>query len=108
MKNAIERIISLSQQDDVSALVMLAKLTEEVGELAEAVLYDSGYNQHKKMKEPTISEVADVIQVALAVLTKSYPGNTPEMLAKSLSVHLERKTDKWQAILNHQNELTKK
>ena len=63
-------------------LMLLCKLTEECGELAEAVLVERGFKPHKTLKpEAAIAEAADVLMCVLLLLGRLYPELTPEELA---------------------------
>lgn len=77
----------------------MVKLTEETGELAEAVNYHLGLLQHKTMKEPIEGEVADVIITALDVLRKAYEDLSDEEVLELLKVQLLLKSQKWEAVL---------
>lgn len=51
------------------------------------------------MKEPAIGEAADVIQNVICVLGVLYPDKTPHELFAELTNWLDKKTDKWEAVL---------
>ncbi len=74
----ITKIIELSDRVQVSSLVRHAKLVEESGEFAEALLHHLGYLPHKTMKEPIEGEVADIIICALDILRSLYSGMSAE------------------------------
>lgn len=73
------------------------KLQEEVGELAEAALYETGYNQHKtKPDEDTFGEGADVILCVVDVLSRLHPSLTPRQVHDALGLALDKKYRKWE------------
>lgn len=73
-------------------LMLLCKLTEECGELAEAVLVEQGFKPHKTLgPEAAIAEAADVLLCILLVLSRLYPGLTPEQLSARLSQRTDDK-----------------
>lgn len=79
-------------------LMLLCKLTEECGELAEAVLVERGFKPHKKLEpEAAIAEAADVLLCMLLVLSRLYPGLTPEQLATRLSQRADEKLARYVA-----------
>lgn len=79
-------------------LMLLCKLTEECGELAEAVLVERGFKPHKTLEpEAAIAEAADVLLCILLVLSRLYPGLTPEQLATRLSQQADHKLARYVA-----------
>ena len=79
-------------------LMLLCKLTEECGELAEAVLVERGFKPHKTLEpEAAIAEAADVLLCMLLVLSRLYPGLTPEQLAARLSQQADHKLARYVA-----------
>lgn len=99
MKELINTALDISRDDHKPTLFKLAKLQEEGGELAEAVLHHEGFLPHKTMKEPLVGEVADVILVALDILRACHPDMNNEELISLLSYQLELKSKKWRKIL---------
>ena len=96
MLTIFPRLIEMSRRDPLPLANMMVKLTEESGELAEAVNFHEGYLPNKTMKEPLEGEVADVINCAVAVLVKARPNLTDAELLTLLEAALRRKTDKWE------------
>lgn len=80
------------------------KLMEEVGELAEALLYEDGLLPHKApLKEPSVGEAADIILMVMQVLANHYKISPKELLVL-LKCHLETKLTKWNdKVLNHES-----
>ena len=94
-------LIELTQKNEsMPAIALVAKLAEEMGEFAEAVLKEEGYLQHKELKEDPIHEAADVINVLLAVLAQLYPGRNPRYLTEELYNALCDKGEKYERVLN--------
>ena len=96
MKIIFTRIAKLGRKDPKPLWALGLKIGEESGELLEALNHSLGMLPHKKMKEPLMGEVADVIQVALAIAAKAYPKLTMAELLKQLEHQLVIKTDKWE------------
>jgi hypothetical protein len=95
----IHRIFNLALCDTKSIEAMGLKLFEEGGELAEAINHKIGNLPHKTMKEPLVGEVADVINCALSIYVKAYPGFTTEQLYVMLCAQLHLKSNKWASII---------
>lgn len=91
-------MFELGKRDPKPLLAAALKLSEEVGELSEAVLHHEGHLPHKTMKEPLAGEVVDVIHNAIAPFVKAYSGTT-EDLARLLIAQMHRKNAKWDAVL---------
>lgn len=101
LDNAIEQVLTtstLTMASDWSIFHRLAKLTEEVGELAEATIHHHGCSPHKKMKEPIEGEVADVVICAIDILSQSYPELSINDLMVVLAAQLQMKNDKWRKV----------
>ena len=96
MKTIFTRIVKLGRKDPKPLWSLGLKMGEEAGELLEAVNHSLGMLPHKKMKEPLMGEVADVIQVALAIAAKAYPKLPMAELLKQIEYQLVIKTDKWE------------
>lgn len=75
------------------------KLAEECGEVSEAILYANGFIQHKELKEDVLHEVADVINVALGILTQHYPDVAVPELLTQLDAAMKTKNKKYAKIL---------
>lgn len=99
MKSTITRIMKVTDNEPKPPAAMMLKLVEEVGELAEAVNHQLGYLPNKKMKEPLMGEVADVIQCAIAVARRMHPDLTLPQLCTYLEEQLNKKTDKWENVI---------
>lgn len=81
-----------ADHERMDPLMLLCKLTEECGELAEAVLVERGFKPHKTLEpEAAIAEAADVLLCLLLVLSRLYPGLSPEQLATRLSQQADGK-----------------
>ena len=79
----------------VWALAM--KITEENGELQEALLKELGFLQHKVLKESPMYEAADVIICVIGVLAKLYTtrGFTADQIMNQLRGALDHKMHKY-------------
>ena len=75
-------------------LARSTKLSEEVGEFAEATLVTLGYID-KNLKEPQVGELADVILCSLDTWLSSNPGMSLEEATSELNNWLYTKTLKW-------------
>lgn len=96
MKTTFTRIAKLGRKDPKPLWAMGLKIGEESGELLEAVNHHLGMLPHKKMKEPLMGEVADVIQNAIAIAAKAYPKLTLTELITDIEYQMNLKTDKWE------------
>jgi hypothetical protein len=77
-------VVALHERMD--PLMLLCKLTEECGELAEAVLVERGFKPHKTLEpDAAIAESADVLMCLLLLLGRLYPNRSPEALAALLT-----------------------
>jgi NTP pyrophosphatase (non-canonical NTP hydrolase) len=95
--------VGRSLQPDWTFMEVGMKLMEEVGELAEAVLVESGKMKHKKldMEHPVFEESADVMLVVLDLLVKMYGDDmTNEQIVARLSEYLTKKNKKWSGVLS--------
>lgn len=72
------------------------KLTEEVGELAEVALIESGWTLHKTTKEDSYAEAADVILCVFDLLSLLHRDETEEQVLAAVASALERKYNKWE------------
>ncbi len=78
------QVVTLHERMD--PLMLLCKLTEECGELAEAVLVERGFKPHKTLEpDAAIAEAADVLMCLLLLLGRLYPTRSPEELAALLT-----------------------
>ncbi len=79
-------------------LMLLCKLTEECGELAEAVLVERGFKPHKTLPpDAAIAEAADVLMCLLLLLGRLYPERSPEELAGQLAGQADEKLARYVA-----------
>lgn len=97
----IKKLFEIAQLESNtwSPLVRNAKIMEEVGEFSEALLHKLGHLPHKTMKEPIEGEAADIILCVIDTLASVYPDLTPIELANMLSLHLEKKSQKWVSVM---------
>ena len=70
MHNLMTEIVESARTDNLSLCEMFLKLTEEVGELATAILVEEGAI-NKTIDEDSMHEAADVMIMVLCVLMKS-------------------------------------
>lgn len=78
------QVVALHERMD--PLMLLCKLTEECGELAEAVLVERGFKPHKTLeRDAAIAEAADVLMCLLLLLGRLYPNRPTEELAALLT-----------------------
>lgn len=89
------------ENEPMSSNILTNKLMEEVGELAEAVLLETGHLQHKKKEWSCTEEAADVIIVVLAVLAKVYPNSSEEEILADLMHQLDVKYEKYERNVLH-------
>lgn len=75
------------------------KLSEECGELNEAMLKDLGFLQHKGELEGPLGEAADVIIVAISAIAAHCPELPQSALVEQLRTALVEKTNKYKNIL---------
>ena len=99
IKKLIKNILKLSSRHRWPLANRMIKLTEECGELAEAVNKHDGFLPHKELKEPVEGEVADVIITAIDVLRKAYQDKSEKEVMALLADQIEKKSAKWEAIL---------
>lgn len=77
---------------------VLGKLTEESGELAEAVIAkEYGTPEGPEHEEHVIEEAADVVLCAFDLASRCHPELTPEQLVEKFKIYLETKTNKWRS-----------
>lgn len=75
------------------------KLGEECGEVQTAILKSNGFVKHKELEESVIFEVADVINVCMALLTSHYPDSSVESIVVRLDQAMKQKNKKYYDIL---------
>jgi NTP pyrophosphatase (non-canonical NTP hydrolase) len=95
----LTRCLLLSAKEPKGPLAATLHLACEVGELAEAVLVETGNITHKTLKEPSTGEIADVINSALCVLAKLMPHKTIDEQLAALTHYLTITHAKWEQIL---------
>ncbi|WP_054711515.1 MazG-like family protein [Bacillus sp. JCM 19041] len=96
MEQLLKQIQELSEQEQKTLEQMVLKLSEEVGETAQAVLSykkASGSEYKKLTKADVKEECADVILVALTLFFKLSETD------KELDEFLSKKIKKWSAII---------
>jgi len=104
LKKLIGIILNQSTRHRWPLANRMIKLTEECGELAEAVNKHEGLLPHKELKEPVEGEVADVIITAIDVLRRVHADKTEEEVFELLKTQLELKSQKWENILLRNDE----
>lgn len=102
-RKTFEQIDALTLTEQKPLTAMLAKLMEEVGELAVAVNINEGHITHKTLDEPLEGEVADVCQVAISILCRHLSHLTPEQRWSKFESYISNKTDKWGRIQGDEN-----
>lgn len=99
-----ELFVMTRQYETAPDWAMGLKLSEEVGEVNEAVLFSNGYVQHKIMKEDVMHEVADVFNVCIALLVKHYPGIPIDQLFTEFAAAVEKKGRKYAKVIGALNQ----
>ena len=94
-----DQIIKLSRINPMPIFARSTKLTEEVGEFAEALLHHEGYLPHKVMKEGIEGEAADIIICVIDVLVAAYPTLSDTEIVDLVNAQLHLKSEKWRTIL---------
>lgn len=102
----IDKIVQLASINTAPTLVRHAKLTEEAGEFAEALLHHFGWLKHKTMKEPIEGEAADMIICIIDTLRDVYQDLTKEEFEAMLQKQLDKKGQKWESVLTGSIERT--
>lgn len=88
----------IAQHERMDPLMLLCKLTEECGELAEAVLVERGFKPHKTLEsDAAIAEAADVLMCLLLLLGRLYPTRPPAELAAQLTGQANEKLARYVA-----------
>jgi hypothetical protein len=87
---------------DVNELHM--KISEENGELAQAILAERGKLPGKVLKEPAMGEGADVIIATICALAKHYPNKSPDQLSAELAKWVNIKMDKYERKLRQKSD----
>lgn len=93
-----EAFTQFARHERMDPLMLLCKLTEEAGELAEAVLAQRGFKPHKQLPpEASFDEAADVLLCLLLVLSRLHPELSPEQLASRFADHIDGKLARYVA-----------
>lgn len=93
-----ESLQTFAVHERMDPLMLLCKLTEECGELAEAVLVERGFKPHKTLEQDAaIAEAADVLMCLLLLLGRLYPGRSPAELAGLLAGRMDEKLARYVA-----------
>lgn len=96
ISDLIAQIITEARDfDPLDASEMHMKISEENGELAEAMLVERGKLPGKKLKEPALGEGADVIIASICAIAKHYPSIPADELAMGLAKWVNVKTGKY-------------
>ena len=104
MNNLIMNIIKTGRIADPqwSPFVTMTKLSEEAGELAEAVIIQQGQSTYKTLshEDQVFEEAMDTLIVAVDVVTKAYrnTGMTDEDIYNKLLTQGNLKIAKWMRI----------
>ena len=94
----VESLRTFAVHERMDPLMLLCKLTEECGELAEAVLVARGFKPHKTLEEDAaIAEAADVLMCLLLLLGRLYPERSPDQLAALLAAQADAKLARYVA-----------
>lgn len=96
----MKHLFYLGQERETAPVWALTiKLQEEVGEFSEAVLKHYKFLKHKVIKETPMEEAADIVNVIVAALAKTYPDMTPDELMIEFGNAIESKTRKYEKVL---------
>ena len=95
----IDTILALSTENTAELLFRHAKMVEESGEFAEAMLVESGYLRHKTLKESALGETADVMICLLDTSRKLYSHLSDQEFKDELQRQLDLKAQKWERII---------
>jgi len=96
----IEQVLYLSKQDKKTLYQKMIKLSEEVGELGEAILsktYASGCEYKNKKTIDIIEEIGDVITISLSILSLIYNNDITEKQLQCIEQCWLRKLVKWES-----------
>lgn len=87
----------LAEQLDWSIADVLAKMTEETGEFAEAVQVERGKMPYKnKELEAPFYEAADAIICIVNILARLYPKKSPAQVYTLLHHGIKKKSKSWE------------
>jgi hypothetical protein len=96
------------EHEKAPAWALTMKLSEEVGELSEIMLYELGHLHHKKdkdWKDTPVEEAADIMNVLLGLMSVHYPKKTPEELSWELLDAMIKKGMKYGRIIGADDDL---
>lgn len=95
------KIQPMAEELDWSIADILAKMTEEIGEFAEAVQVERGKLPHKnKELEAPFYEAADAIICIVNVLARLYPKKSPAQVYTLLHHGIKKKSNIWEQRMN--------
>ncbi len=92
----VDRYINQFKEGYFPPLSMLARLTEELGELARALSHDAGFKKPKPGEDPgnVEGELCDLIFVAVC-LANSMNIDLDAAFARAMQKYYERDKDRW-------------
>ena len=88
------------EHDTAPDWAMGLKLGEECGEVQTALLHKHGFLKHKTLDEDVMHEIADVMNVCVAIMTAHYPEHTPDELYEGLVDAMIKKGRKYAKVLD--------
>lgn len=98
--NIVRRVLdtdSLRTPTLEKTLKRVAKLFEEGGELAEAILYSNATHEtnKKKIREDVLEEAIDVAIMAIVIALSAYPALNDDEMIEEVHKMFEKKLEKW-------------
>jgi NTP pyrophosphatase (non-canonical NTP hydrolase) len=93
-------IVLAKEKENAPDWALGLKLSEECGEVAEVLLVDNGFCQHKEIKEDLFHEIADVFNVCTAILARRYTELSADEIMVRLTQAVEKKGQKYADLLN--------
>lgn len=100
--DVVKRLLYMTgKHEDAPAWALTIKLSEEVGELSEIMLYQLGHLHHKdkEWKDTPVEEAADIMNVLLGLLAVHYPDKTSGELSEELLTAMIKKGNKYGRII---------
>jgi len=96
IQNEVDRYINQFKEGYFPPLSMLARLTEELGELARALSHHAGFKKPKPGEElgDVAEELSDLIFVAVC-LANSMKIDLDTAFARAMQKYYERDKDRW-------------
>lgn len=88
MENIIEKIKEVNSKEEKTLIEMVLKLSEEIGEVAEAVLgykKTSGSEYKNKTKDDIIEECSDVLILSLGIILKLEPNINKNLILDKIN-----------------------